>query len=82
MDNDLLGGKYHALCTEVQYVGKQIRLGYLPAFISSGPISQHLGKKKLQIQSFISFLANQQCQSKTVQNTLAASILWVKEKVL
>ena len=43
MDNDFPGGKYHALCTEVQYADKQIRLGYLPAFISPGPISQNLG---------------------------------------
>ena len=39
-------------------------------------------KNNLQIQSFISFLANQQWLNKTMQNTLAAWILWVKEKVL
>ena len=39
-------------------------------------------KSNLQIQSFTSFFANQQCQNKTMQNTLAAWILWVKEKVL
>ena len=64
MDNDLLGGKYHALCTEVQYVDKQIRLGYLPAFISSKPISQHLGKKNYKSRVSFPYLLTNNAKTK------------------